>query len=111
MRKKFNYSKKKVSTKKLGSNTKILPRVRSQPTTARTNIFLNMDLLRPSENVCNENDFKEIAFESIFTAFVVLALGITVAILSFIIERIKKKHPTINLKMSSKQEIGKFDDD
>ena len=75
-----------------GSNTKILPRVRSQPT-ARTNIFLNMDLFRPSENVCNENDFKEIAFESIFTAFVVLALGITVAILSFIIERIKKKQP------------------
>ena len=70
-----------------------------------------MDLFRPSENACNENDFKEIAFESIFTAFVVLALGITVAILSFIIERIKKKQPPINLKMSSKQEIGKFDDD
>ena len=70
-----------------------------------------MDLLRPSENVCNENDFKEIAFESIFTAFVVLALGITVAILSFIIERINKKQPPIDLKMSSKQEIGKFDDD
>ena len=101
---------KKVSTKRLGYNTKILPWVRSQPT-ARTNIFLNKDLFRPSENACNENDFKEIAFESIFTAFVVLALGIIVAILSFIIERIKKKQPPVNLKMTSKQEIGKFDDD
>ena len=70
-----------------------------------------MDLFRPSENACNENDFKEIAFESIFTAFVVLTLGIAVAILSFIIERIKKKQPPINVKMSSKQEIGKFDND
>ena len=66
---------------------------------------------RPSENVCNESDFKEIAFESIFTAFVVLAFGIGVAILSFMIERMKKKQHPSNLKMSSKQEIGKFGND
>ena len=56
--------------------------------------------------MCNDNAFKEISFESIFTAFIVLAFGIGVALISVIIEKIwnKPEKP----KRNPGRDIGKL---
>ena len=53
---------------------------------------------RYSDTVCEEDAFKAISFESIFTAFIVLAFGIGVAMLSVILEKFwnKPKKPKRN---------------
>ena len=60
---------------------------------------------RYSDIVCDDSAFKEIAFESIFTAFVVLSFGIGVAMLSVIFEKFwnKPEKP----KRNSGKDVGK----
>ena len=61
---------------------------------------------RYSDTVCDEGAFKAISFESIFTAFIVLAFGIGVAVLSVILEKFWNK-PEKN-KRNPGRDIGKF---
>ena len=61
---------------------------------------------RYSDTVCDEGAFKAISFESIFTAFIVLAFGIGVAVLSVILEKVwnKPEKP----KRNPGRDIGKL---
>ena len=61
---------------------------------------------RYSDTVCDEAAFKAISFESIFTAFIVLAFGIGVALLSVILEKFWNK-PEKN-KRNPGRDVGKF---
>ena len=66
----------------------------------------NLIYLRYSDIICDDNAFKKIAFESIFTAFVVLSIGMAVAVVSVIFEKFwnKPEKP----KKDPGKEIGKI---
>ena len=66
----------------------------------------NLIYLRYSDIICDDNAFKKIAFESIFTAFIVLSIGIALAVVSLICEKFWKK-PEAPKKDPAK-EIGKI---
>ena len=62
--------------------------------------------LRYSDVICDENAFKSIAFESMFTAFVILSIGVLVAVVSLIFEKFWKKPETP--KTDPAKKIGKI---
>ena len=67
----------------------------------------NLTYLRYSDVICDDNAFKKIAFESIFTAFILLSIGIAVAVVSLMFENIWEKPKTP--KKDPAKEIGKKD--
>ena len=70
------------------------------------NVLFILFSYRYSDVVCNDNAFKEISFESIFTAFIVLAFGIGMAVISVILEKFwnKPEKP----KRNPGRDIGKL---
>ena len=68
--------------------------------------YINFPFCRYSDTVCDEESFKAISFESIFTAFIVLAFGIGVAVLSVILEKVLNKPEKTNRNPG--RDIGKF---
>ena len=62
--------------------------------------------LRYSDITCDDNAFKEIAFESIFTAFIVLSIGIALAVVFLMFEKLWKKPETS--KKDPAKDIGKI---
>ena len=68
--------------------------------------YIYFPFSRYSDTVCDEGAFKAISFESIFTAFIVLAFGIGVAVLSVILEKFWNK--PAKAKRNPGRDIGKF---
>ena len=63
--------------------------------------------LRYSETICDDNGlaFKTISFESIFTAFIILSIGVAVSVVFVIIEK-TWLNKTKNQKEDSAKDIG-----
>ena len=68
--------------------------------------YIYFPFRRYSDTICDEDAFKAISFESIFTAFIVLAFGIGVAMLSVILEKVWNKPE--KTKRNPVRDIGKF---
>ena len=63
--------------------------------------------LRYSDTICDDNGFKTISFESIFTAFIVLSIGVAMSVVFVIIEKTLLKK-TKYQKEDSAKEIGEI---